>query len=158
MITAAIDIARLFLDGYQSSKNHKVVTQRICEAIHRELRLNAELTAEATKIFKKDPNLANALLLRTQTQAFDALSISGMPLYEIFSEPWSVMEYSNFRYRNQFNTISTVGELVERAYHRVRIQQVRSEVDQTKDSRTLGYLKVLVGKAAQATSYQINDS
>ena len=68
------------------------------------------------------------------------------------------MEYSNFRYRNQFNTISTVGELVERAYHRVRIQQVRSEIGQTKDSRALGYLNVLLGKAAQVTSYQINDS
>ena len=158
MITAAINIARLFLDGYQSSKNHKVVTQRICEAIHRELRLNTELTAEATKIFKNDPDLANALLIRTQTQAFDALSISGIPLYEIFSEPWSVMEYSNLRYRSRFDTISTVGGLVERAYHRVRIQQVRSEVGQIKDSRALGYLNVLLGKAAQATSYQINDS
>ena len=116
MITAAIDIARLFLDGYQSSKNHKVVTQRICEAIHRELRLNAELTAEATKIFKNDPDLANALLIRTQTQAFDALSIAGLPLYQIFSEPWSVTEFSNFRYRARFNAINTVGELVERAY------------------------------------------
>ena len=158
MITGAIDLARLFLDGYQSSKDKEASIQRIREAIHRELRLNAELATEAERLHKKDPDLANALLLRTQTQAFDALSIAGMPLYEIFSEPWSVMEYSNFRYRNQFNTISTVGELVERAYHRVRIQQVRSEVGQTKDSRALGYLKVLVGKAAQATSYQINDS
>ena len=120
--------------------------------------MNAELTAEATKIFKNDPDLANALLIRTQTQAFDALSIAGLPLYQIFSEPWSVTEFSNFRYRSRFNTINTVGELVERAYHRVRIQQVRSEVGQIKDFRALGYLKVLIRKAAQATSYQINDS
>ena len=158
MITGVIDLARLFLDGYQSSKNQKAAIQRVREAIHRELRLNAELTAEATKIFKNHPDLANALLVRTQTQAFDALSIAGMPLYEIFSEPWSVMDYSNFRYRSRFNSISTVGELVERTYHRVRIQQIRSEVGQRKDSRALGYLKMLLGKAAQATSYQINNS
>ena len=158
MITGVIDLARLFLDGYQSNKNQKAAIHRLREAIHRELRLNAELTAEATKISKNDPDLANALLVRTQTQAFDALSIAGMPLYEIFPEPWSVMEYSNFRYRSRFNTISMVGGLVERAYHRVRIQQVRSEVGQIKDSRALGYLNVLLGKAAQVTRYQINDS
>lgn len=153
MIMGAIDLARLFLDGYQSSKEKEATIQRIRESIHRELRLNAELATEAERLHKNDPALANALLIRTRTQAFDALSIAGMPLYEIFSGPWSVMEYSNFRYRSRFNTISTVGGLVERAYHRVHIQQVRSEVGQIKDPRALGYVKVLLAKAAQATTY-----
>jgi hypothetical protein len=151
MITGGIDLARLFLESYQSKNHHEAGKQRVRETLHRELRLNAELVSEAGKVATEKPQLSRELLKRLQTESFDAFSAAGLPLAEIFVSRWSVGDHPGLKYKHQFRSINHVSELVERAYHRIRVQQIRSEVDQSKNARSLGYPRVLLGTAAQAT-------
>ena len=151
MINATIDLARLFIDSYQNKSDRDAGIQRIREAIHRELRLNAELATEAKRIHGEQPDLADGLLAQMHTQSFDALSAAGLPFAKIFPAPWRVSDDPPPAYSSRLESISQVSELVERAYHRTRIQQIRSELGQVKDLRSLRYLAILLGKAAQAT-------
>ncbi|MEX0385360.1 hypothetical protein [Spiribacter pallidus] len=151
MIDATIELARLFIERYQDKAEQATAAARIRESIHRELRLNAELAAEAERIRGDEPNLAERLILRMSTQSFDALAAAGLPLASIFPDAWRIADDPPPAYRRQFETINQVSELVERAYHRICIQQIRSEVGQIKDPRAYRYLAVLLGKAAQAT-------
>ena len=151
MIKEGIELARFLRDGYQAKSSQEAGKRQVRETLHREIRLNAELVEEATKVFKNDPTLSKALLSRLQTDGFDAVSMAGLPLADIFDANWSVANHPDLMYQDWFRGISQVSELVERSYHRIRIQQIRNEVEQSKDSRSLGYLRVLLRKAAQAT-------
>ena len=84
-------------------------------------------------------------------ETFDALSAAGLPLIKIFPSAWSVADDPPRTYQKRFENIRQVSELVERAYHRIRIQQIRNQVGQIKDPRSIGYLKVLLAQAAKAT-------
>ena len=151
MINATIDLARLFIESYQNKADREAGIERIREAIHRELRLNAELAAEAADVHSKQPAVARALLTQMPVQTFNALSTAGLPLTQIFPSAWNVADEPPRTYRQRFKNIGQVSELVERAYHRIRIQQIRNQVGQVKDPRSIGYLKVLLGQAAKAT-------
>ena len=151
MINATIDLARLFIDSYQNKADREAGIERIREAIHRELRLNAELAAEAADVHSKQPAVARALLTQMPVQTFNALSTAGLPLTQIFPSAWNVEFDSPSSYRKPLEHIRQVSELVERGYHRIRIQQIRNEVGQIKDPRSIGYLNVLLGQAAKAT-------
>ena len=151
MMTATIDLARLLLDSYKDKADQKAAIARIRESVHRELRLNAELATEAAKVHAKQPDLARALLTQMHLDTFDAVSAAGLPLTRIFPSPWNVADDPPGKYRKPFENIRQVSELVERAYYRIRIQQIRNQVGQIKDPRAIGYLKVLLGQAAKAT-------
>jgi hypothetical protein len=151
VIDATIELALLFIERYQDKAEQATAAMRIRESIHRELRLNAELAAEAQRVRGEEPNLAERLIVRMSMQSFDALAAAGLPLASIFPSPWRVTDDPPPAYRPHFETIDQVSELVEQAYHRVRIQQIRSEVGQIKDARAYRYLAILLGKAARAT-------
>ena len=151
MMNATIDLARLLLDSYKDKAGQEAAIARIRESVHRELRLNAELSAEATKIQAKEPDVARALLTQMHLDTFDAVSAAGLPLTKIFPLPWDVADDPPSKYRKPLENIRQVSELVERAYHRIRIQQIRNQVGQVKDPRSIGYLKILLGQAARAT-------
>ncbi|RZU99588.1 hypothetical protein [Spiribacter vilamensis] len=151
MISAGIELARFFYESYQADAANDLGKQRIQETIHRELMLNAELVGEASEVVDREPLLAHSLLMQTETEGFAALATAGLPLARIFSAGWSMDKHPRVTDRSKFATISRVSELVERAYHRIRIQQIRSEIGQEKASASLGYLKILLAKAAQAT-------
>jgi len=151
MMTATIDLARLLLDSYKDNAGQRAGIARVRESVHRELRLNAELAAEAAKVQAKQPDVARALLTQMPVETFDALSAAGLPLTRIFSSPWNVADDPPSKYRKPLENIRQASELVERAYHRIRIQQIRNQVGQIKDPRAIGYLKVLLGQAAKAT-------
>ena len=151
MISAGIELARFFYESYQANTANDLGKQRIQETIHRELRLNAELVGEASEVVDTDPHLAHLLLRQTETEGFAALTTAGLPLAKIFPGGWSLDEHPKISDRTKLASISQVSELVERAYHRTRIQQIRSEVGQEKSSASLDYLRILLAKAAQAT-------
>jgi len=151
MMNATIDLARLLLEGYKDKAGREAVTERIRESVHRELRLNAELAAEAAKVHAKQPALARALLTQMPVDMFNAVSAAGLPLTKIFPSPWTVTDDPPRTYSKQLKNIGKVSELVERAYHRIRIQQIRNQVGQIKDPQVTGYLKILLGQAAKAT-------
>ncbi|PZA00704.1 hypothetical protein A6K26_000090 [Gammaproteobacteria bacterium 2W06] len=151
MMTSTIDLARLLLDGYKDKAGREAVTERIRQSIHRELRLNAELATEAANVHAREPDLARALLTEMPLDMFNAVSASGLPLTNIFPSAWNVAADPPSTYSERLKNIEKVSELVERAYHRIRIQQIRNQVGQIKDPRSLGYLRVLLGQAAKAT-------
>ena len=151
MMNATIDLARLLLDGYKDKTGREAGIARIRESVHRELRLNAELAAEAAKVQAKQPNLASALLTQMRVETFDALSAAGLPITKIFPSVWTVADDPPRTHRKRLENIRQVSELVERAYHRIRIQQIRNQIGQIKDPQSIGYLKVLLGQAAKAT-------
>ena len=151
MITGGIELARLLLESYQSKSHHEAGKKRVRETLHREIKLNAELVSEAAEVAAKEPQLSRELLKRLQTDSFDAFSAAGLPLAEIFASRWSIVDHPDLKYKNQFRSINQASELVERAYHRIRVQQIRSVVGQSKNAWSLGYLRVLLGTAAQAT-------
>lgn len=151
MMTATIELARLLLEGYKDKAGQEAGLARVRESVHRELRLNAELAAEAAKVQAKQPDVARALLTQMPVETFDALSAAGLPLTKIFPSTWNVAADPPRTYSRQLKNIGQVSELVERAYHRIRIQQIRNQVGQVKDPRSMGYLKVLLGHAAKAT-------
>jgi hypothetical protein len=150
-MTATIDLARLLLEGYKDKAGREAVIERIRESVHRELRLNAELATEAAKVQAKQPDLARALLTQMPLDTFNALSVAGLPLTKILPSAWDVADDPPRTYNKRLENIRQVSELVERAYHRIRIQQIRNQVGQIKDPRSIGYLKVLLGQAAKAT-------
>jgi hypothetical protein len=151
MISTTIELARLFIDSYQNKADIEAGVDRLRESIHRELRLNAELAAEAEKARGNDFDLANSLLASMQTHSFDALSVAGLPLAKNFPSSWSASDDPPPAYANHFENIHQVSELVERAYHRIRIQRIRIDVGQAKDPKSSQYLRILLGNAAQAT-------
>ena len=151
MMNATIDLARLLLESYKDKASQEAGIVRVRESVHRELRLNAELAAEAAKVQAKQPDVARALLTQMPVETFDALSAAGLPLTKIFPSAWNVADDPPRTYSQQLKNIGQVSELVERTYHRIRIQQIRNQVGQIKDPRAIGYLKVLLGQAAKAT-------
>ena len=151
MMNATIELARLLLDSYKDKAGQEAAIARIRESVHRELRLNAELAFEAADVHAKQPDLSRALLTQMPVDMFNAVSAAGLPLTKIFPSPWNVTDDPPSTYSEQLKNIDKVSELVERAYHRIRIQQIRNQVGQIKDPRAIGYLKVLLGQAAKAT-------
>jgi|GEM_PF-5405938 len=151
MIGETLNLTRLFIETYQGQAGQKAGSERIRESIHRELQLNEELVAEAHKVRITQPRLADGLVARMSLRSFDALTAAGLPLAKIFPARWNRSMSVSQKYRNQFQNIESVSGLIERTYHRIRIQQIRVELGQKKDSRSLGYLKILVANAAQAT-------
>ena len=151
MMNTTIDLARLLIDNYKDRAGQETAIARIRESVHRELQLNAELAAEAVDVRAKQPDLARALLTQMPVDMFTAVSAAGLPLTKIFPAPWNVANNPPSTYSEQLKSIGQVSELVERAYHRIRIQQIRNEVGQIKDPRAIGYLKVLLSQAAKAT-------
>ena len=123
-----VELASFIRDGYQAGKGQEAGKQQVRETLYREIKLNAELEDEASKVLKEQPKLAGALLRRLQTDGFDAINMAGLPLADIRDEPWSVAGHPHLKRRDRFQNIGQVSELVERAYYRIRIQQIRDEL------------------------------
>jgi hypothetical protein len=75
-----VELASFIRDGYQAGKGQEAGKQQVREALYRQIKLNAELLGEASKVLKEQPKLAGALLRRLQTDGFDAINMAGLPL------------------------------------------------------------------------------
>ena len=155
MLDTTLKFSQKFFDLYSAYQDKAAAVQIIREVLHRELRLNAELAKEARELpsQEREGQLVPALLNSMQTSGFDALSSSGIPLTKVFPERWSLQETEKVTYAQHLKKIHCVSDLVERAYHRTRVQKIRYQVGQSKNQQAVNYLAVLLHEAAKATGH-----
>ena len=156
MLSESLQAIEFIFKQYSKKADQEELTLHLRETLHREIALNNELVQEAYELGENDPELKNRLLSKTSCESFQAICMMGLPLEKILPEDWSFKEESASEpqksYRSQFQSIGTLAELVERGYHRLRIQQIRSELAQDKRSSSLEYLSQLLLASKLATA------
>lgn len=159
MISEAFKAIELLMSLYSGKKNKEQLQRHLKQILQRELALNHALIHEAIKYTTTDDSVANGFVKATQISAFEAIAHLGLPLEEIFSNSWTVSERypptspgKQGRQKKHLSKLKNIGselELIERTYHRLAIQKVRTDLSDAQNSQSLNYLSHLLYECVQ---------
>lgn len=151
MLSETLRLAEFLTSRFDDQAKRNRVKRQILESIHGELSFNNELLQEADKMRSKAPELVVPLVNQTKTHAFDSVVTAGLPLTEIFGQYWGGPTQGVYGGTQYMGSLTTVQELIERAYHRLAIQKVRDSVGIEKNGTSFKYLCALHLEAKLAT-------
>lgn len=139
MLDILIEPAKILIekgvDFYEKTKEHQNITLMVQDKILRELRFNAEVIS----ILIKEENISEkeiqiSLRRTLKTEAFDALEGGSFPLKILFNrklddDDWMYISDKEqwSKYKQRIKGIETQSQLLERTYHRLKIQKILSE-------------------------------
>lgn len=151
-----LDSIKFLYHEYSDTQRKAAMATHLRESILREISMNLEIIKEAKALHKDQPEKSKSLVAFTEIDAFKAVEATGVPMQEIFGkQSWSnrgayTKPFQNLRYTQYTDKIGTVAELIERAYHRIRIHQLRSELNIHKRQQSVNYLEALLLECKEA--------
>lgn len=123
-------------------KAAELMKKSLREALRRELSLNVSLLDEAMNLSKRIKQPLSLpergkLLKHQKFDIFNAILASGYPLSELV--PGDFEQPHDIRYKRYIQSIITNSDLVEKAFHRLKIHQILSETQISKRIDSFGY-------------------
>jgi len=154
MSTLALEAIGLLLKRFDKSRDQDRLYDHLRETLLRELSVNKELVAEANRLLENDEDreTGEQLLRKIRLDSFNAVASVGIPLKELLPTAWHAPDSHKLSKRFSWHTrgITNVAALVERTYHRLLIQSIRSEIGQQKQPESLEYLEALLIETVSA--------
>ena len=149
MITTILELGSTLLkEAYANHKNRKQAQEFLSELLLEEVRWNLELVQEASKL--DDLEKIVELMSHFKFNVFDSISNAGIPFAKIFPNDWN--NDTPEKYSNYTKNVHTEAQLILRTYHRLRIHNLRLEVNIETMSNSENYLEYLLRKSKKILS------
>jgi hypothetical protein len=146
-----IDIAR---DKLKEDEEFKRLRSAVVEKMDRELRFNDEILKETVRHKKNDETLIDGLIETLNTDSFDELVKSSVPLSLIFEnlelninhweDFYKSTKLSNKNMLQWSENIASQVFLIERIYHRIKILKNLRKISIHRGSESVRYIRFLI--------------
>ena len=149
MITTILELGSALLkEAYANHKNRKQAQEFLSELLLEEVRWNLELVQMATNLEEMEKVVE--LMSHLKFSVFDSISSAGIPLAKIFPNDWN--NDTPEKFSNYTKNVNTEAQLILRTYHRLRIHNLRLEVNIETMSNSENYLEYLLLKSKRVLS------
>lgn len=149
MINTILELgSELLKEAYANHKNKKQAQELLSELLLEEVRWNLELVRMAAKL--EEIEKVVKLMSHLKFNVFDSISNAGIPFAKIFPNDWN--NDTPEKYFNYTKNVNTEAQLILRTYHRLRIHNLRLEVNIETMSNSENYLEYLLLKSKSILS------